>query len=174
MATPLRLSRTRAEEAIAAFIKAKLADAPAPAPDDCPVFIRQGEVDDNGSLILDNPDDIPLPSIVVSATQSQRHAMGYSVVQLHVMVCGGTDGEDAAEKHDTLAGYVAAIFGEENRNDVCVALSPPIAGPDNRAVKEFRAFGYLLTDEFSQQSGRAWIDDVVYEFHCQPTDDTSG
>jgi hypothetical protein len=174
MGTPLRLTRSQTEKALCAFIKAKLPDAPSPAPITAPVFIRQGQVNDEGSLILENPDDIPLPSIVVAVPSVRRHEMGYGVCEVHVVVCGGVDGTNAASKHDALAGYIMAILGEDNRGTVLTALNPPASGSDERDVKEFRAFGYLLANEFSQETGRAWMDDLVFEFHCQPTDDISG
>jgi hypothetical protein len=45
---------------------------------------------------------------------------------------------------------------------------------DARAVQDFQAFGFYQTEDMGQETDRHWIDHLVFEVHCQPTDDLDG
>ena len=199
----LRLSRANLEKAVAAFLIEELAAIEAlpayPAGTELssvPVHIRMGETDNEGKFKLNKLDEIPCPAICVAASRAERHPFGYAKCELHIIVLGSvdpvelpegsdppiggsiitegsTDFNNAKHQHETIVGHVAEIFSEANMADNLERMNPPASGPDTRGFKDFLGFGYLATDDSSQETERHWIDDFVLEFHCQPTTDTS-
>lgn len=185
MSTYLKKSRSQAEKAIAAYIEASKLLAQAeiqPLLAITPIHVRMGKLDsETGLFVLDEVDDIPLPSICVAVPKAERFIMGYAICDVHIVVCGGIDATDwgnwstlnPKDSHESISGFVAALFDEQRRSEILAALNKP-DGEDIRTVKDFRAFGFKFVDDSSQESERQWMDDLVLEFHCQPTDDVSG
>lgn len=166
--TPLRLSRSQCERAVAAYLDAAKAGT---AHAEVPVNVRMGELDAEGNFKLNNIEELPIPCIAVSAPRAEQHAMGYSIVELHVAVLGSINSETSAA-HVERVGWVAERL-EQLANDPA-PLNQPASGPDNRVVKDFRAFGIEVQDETGQEVEQAFVDDFAFRFHCQPTDDVSG
>lgn len=168
--TNLRLARGQLEKAIVAFIEKKREGTEY---FELSIQARLGELDAQGKFKLANLDEVPLPSVAVAAPILERHPMGYAAGDVHIVVLGSQDGEDATNKHEALVGWIASLFGEDQLATVVAAVSPPSSGTDERKIKNFRMFGLLSRDESSQETDRAFIDDFVYLTHSQPTDDVS-
>lgn len=192
MSTTLRLSRSQAEKAIAAYIKSQQAVEGQPALiANCCVEVRKGQLNEDGTFTVPGLEDAPnMPIIAVACPMAKRHEMGlgYVVATVHIIVMGQVDPVPAdptspvsegnplnspKTDHDQLCGWLAELFTDENNAAAVLALNAPDEGEDTRVVKNFRCFGYIETDDISQETERHWIDDFSYEVHCQPTDDTS-
>lgn len=182
MATNSRLAREQAEKAFAAYINGNRAGSPLATPA-VPVFVRKGKLLDNGSFELENVDEIPVPSIAVSCPRAKPHDMDYPVCEVHILCLTSVDEDNGASPPvkvgATVAaarfGFIANLFGEENTAAVIAAMNRPTSPtPDNRVVKNFRVFGFYQTEDMGQETDRHWIDHLVFEVHCQPTDDVDG
>lgn len=182
----IRLSRSRLEQAIAAYItlqKSLIADDDVAkgVVESIPVLTRKGEIDDDGKFKLEIMDDVPLPCYIISCPRAQtakNGSMGYPICELHIIIMGnidpGDDNVDVKTLSEIVVGWVAQLFSEDNFDVVIAGLNAPDEGEDTRVVKQFRIFGYVCEDETSQETDRHWIDDLSYTVHCQPTDDTTG
>lgn len=148
------------------------------APTDVQVFVRRGKFLD-GALVLENPEEIPLPSVVVSCPRVVLHVMGYPVCELHVLTLNSVDEDDARERHPGRFGLVAEMFNDvdvdqDSYDELLAFMRKPPSGPDNRLVKDFTVFGYAQSEEMGEETETTWIDHLVFEVHCIPTDDLDG
>jgi hypothetical protein len=174
-----RLNREQCEKAFAAYIIAQKADPPDWG-DPCPlvdpvdvgVFVRKGQFNDAGQYVLETPEEIPLPAVCVAAARVKPHEMGYPVVELHVLVINAVDETEASTRLSARFGFVSELLDESHQSELFTALNKPV-GTDNRVVKNFHIFGFYPTEEMGQETERRWIDHLVYEVHCNPTDDAS-
>ena len=176
MSTSLRLAREQCEKAFAAYVLAQKtalgADCPLVDPVDVPVLIRKGQFSEDGTYVLQNPDEIPLPAVCIACPRSTPHEMGYPICELHLMILSGSDEEDAATRASARYGFLAELFDESHLANLQAAMNKPAdPDPDERAVQNFVLFGLVLTEDMGQETGRHWIDHVVYGVHCQPTDE---
>jgi hypothetical protein len=267
MATSSRLAREQTEKAFAAYLN----DHRGSALDGIPVQIRKGKFKDDGTLELENLDEIPLPCVAVACPRSHPHDGGWPVCELHILSLNSVDDENAATKASQRFGYIAALLGEENTESVMTSLNyrgplpytkfgdldtmtvggeplvwdvahgawapagvdwdnvtgyivaaaqitgdpytsglsilqylagavvsshlypviapgvivqdpagpqitdfEPVTGIDSRAVRNFKVFGFYQTEDMGQETDRHWIDHLVFEVHCNPTDDIDG
>lgn len=182
MATTSRLAREQAEKAFAAYIIANKPSSPLASPD-VPVFVRKGKLMGDGIFQLENVDEIPIPSIAVACPRTKPHDMGYPVCEVHVLCLTSVDEMNSATPPVAVGatvaaarfGYLANLFGEENYDTVKAAMNRPTSpAADNRVVKNFTMFGFYQTEDMGQETDRHWIDHLVFEAHCQPTDDLDG
>lgn len=180
MATTARLAREQTEKAFAAYLNAHRTSTPLTG---IPVFVRKGKFLDGGTFELERVDEIPLPAICVSCPRSKPHDMGYPVCELHILVLTSVDEMNTATPPAPVAasvaaarfGYVAELFSEDNEPAVKLALNLPLSGGvDNRVVKNFKVFGFYQTEDMGQETDRHWIDHLIFEVHCIPTDDADG
>ncbi|CAN5458271.1 hypothetical protein BH20VER3_BH20VER3_00450 [soil metagenome] len=176
MSTSLRLAREQCEKAFAGYLLAKKTElgleCPLVSPVGVGVFIRKGQFDEDGNYVLQNPDEIPLPAVAVACPRATPHDMGYPVCELHLMIFTGADEESAADRASARFGFLHELFDESHTAELFAALNPPVApDPDLRAVQNFSIFGFYLTEDMGQETGRHWIDHLVYEVHGQPTDE---
>lgn len=184
MATLNRLAREQCEKAFANYIIQKKINDPTNAaalltPADVPVHVRKGKLAADGSFVLQNVDELPVPCIVLSCPRARNHEMDYPVCELHILCLTSVDERDAAGSPNAASiaaarfGYIAELLDETNLAAVRTALNKP-AGTDTRIVKDFFVFGLYLTEDMGQETERHWIDHMIYEVHCIPTDDTDG
>lgn len=170
MATTERLAREQCEKAFAGFFNSIKAGSPLAAPD-VPVFIRKGSFNADGVYELENPNEIPLPSLCLACPRSKPHEMGYPICELHVVLLTSADETDASTQQSARFGFVSEALDDSHMADVQAALSKPAAGPDNRTVKNFTVFGFYQTEDMGQEADRRWIDQLVIDVHCTPSDD---
>lgn len=175
MPTSLRLAREQCEKAFAAYLLAQKTaledECPLVSPVDVPVLIRKGQLSEDGTYTLQNPDEIPLPAVAIACPKAAPHEMGYPICELHFMILTGADETDAATRASARYGFLAELFDESHFADLQAALNKPAdPDPDERAVQNFSIFGFYQTEDIGQETGRHWIDHLVYEVHCQPTD----
>lgn len=178
MATLDRLSREQCEKAFAAYLNSIRAGS---AIENVPVFVRKGKLMDDGSFQLENVDEIPVPSIAVSCPKSTPHDLGYPICELHVMSLTSVDELNTADPPVPVGasvaaarfGFIAEKLDESNLPAVIAAVSKPV-GTDNRVIKNFNVFGMYQTDDLGQETERHWIDHLVFEVHCVPSDDLDG
>jgi hypothetical protein len=194
MSTTSRLSRQQCEAVYLSYLQALMAASGNDVISSVTCIARNGTIDGEGNFQLvgitgaqatddfnDQVDDLPLPALCVSAPRSREHEMGcgYQVVELHLILLTSVDEKDgggnvvASANAGTRFGFIAQAMSEDNYATALAAINEPESGPDNRAVKNFRAFGFYMTEDMGQESARHWIDHLVFEVHCVPTDDTS-
>ncbi len=179
MATNIRLSRERVEQAVAQFIIERRTGALA-TPTEVPVLIRKGKVDkETGKFELENPDEITLPAVVISCPRAEPHAMGYPICEVHILCMNSMAGDDAADLQAGRFGLIAELFPDVDLDrlkhlSVMTGLNKPASGTDTRKVKDFTLFDFYPTDDLGEETGHTWIDHLVFDFHCVPTDDTDG
>lgn len=177
MATLFRLAREKCETAFAQYILSKKSGYLV-TPVDVPVHVRRGKFLD-GQFALENPDEIPLPSVVVSCPRTVVHAMGYPVCELHILVLGSADEDDATTRQPARIGTIAELFVDvdvdsDKYGEVLAYMNKPASGPDNRPVKDFALFGFYQNEEMGEETLTTLIDHLVFECHCLPTDDVDG
>lgn len=180
MPTNVRLAREQCEKAFAAYLAQLkttpptwwVGPCPLADPVDVQIFIRKGEFDADGLYQLDKPDEIPLPCVAIAVPRVKPHeSMGYPICELHVMVLQGIDEADVNARQSARFGFIAELFDDSHQLEVFAALN--LSNPD-RAVKNFNVFGMYQTEDMGKETARHWIDHLVYEVHCQPTDDVDG
>lgn len=190
MSTILRKAKDKTEQAVAAFLAAKIQAETDPLVEflkETPVHVRKSEFDKDGQYVPPEEGDtteIPLPCIVVCCPKATPHeVMAYPVCEVRILIMGsvdppeapeGEDPKDMKDLHEKTVGFIAALMDEEHHADNLAALNKPSVGDDERPVKDFRVFGYFHDDDNAVETDRMWIDDFTYLFHCVPTDDTSG
>lgn len=176
-----RLAREQCEKAFAAYIIAQKTSppdwfdpTPLTDPVDVPVFIRKGQFNDQGEYLVDNPDDVPLPAVCIGCPRAKPHeGMDYPICELHVIVMNAADEVNAATVHSARFGFLAELLDVSRRGDVIAALNKPI-GTDMREVQNFSVWGIIPMLEEGHEVDRRWVDHLVYEIHCVPTDDVAG
>lgn len=186
MSTNSRLSRENCEKAFTAFIDASRAIPGAPASVlELPILARKGKLDQDGKFQLpgitdsDDPNhddainDLPIPCICIAAPRAVPHAAGYDVVELHLLGLNSVDEPECGARSAERFGWLAGLFTDEVNAAVIEALNKPASGPDTRVARDFMVFGFYLTEDQGQETDRHWIDHLLFEVHCQSTDDTS-
>lgn len=176
MATNARLAREQCEKAFAAYLLAQKTNPPSWSspcplmdPVDIPVLIRKGQFDENGAYVLEKPEEIPIPSVCVAVPRVKPHpGMDYPICELHVMVFSGVDEQDSNVRQSARFGFVSELLDESHQAELFDALN--LTNP-TRVVTNFNIFGMYLTEDMGEETGRHWLDHLVYECHCQPTDD---
>lgn len=175
-----RLARERCELAFAAYINAqKSVDLACPliVPVDVPIFIRKGRLDPStGLYVLGDAEveELPVPSINIAVPKVKPHeALAYPICELHVILASGVDEENSAARISARFGWMCELLDESHQATIFAALNQPPA-PDNRKVKDFHVFGYYQVEEVGQEMGRKFLDHLIYDVHCVPTDDLSG
>jgi hypothetical protein len=171
MATSSRLAREQTEKAFAAYLNANRTATPLAG---IPVQVRKGKLLDNGTLELENLDEIPLPCVAVACPRSRPHDGGWPVCELHILSLNSVDEDQAATKASARFGFIAELLSEDHDATVKAALNMPSALPDNRVVKNYNVIGFYQTEDMGQETDRHWIDHLVFEVHCNPTDDLNG
>ena len=179
MATNARLAREQCEKAFAAYLIKQKTTPPSWAnpcpladPVDVPVHIRKGQFNDAGQYALEKPDDIPVPAVCIAVPRSKPHpGMEYPICELHIMILSAIDEKDANNRQSSRFGFIAELFDESHKQELFDALN--LSNPD-RLVANFSVFGMYQTEDMGQETQRRWIDHLVYEVHCQPTDDVDG
>jgi hypothetical protein len=173
MATLDRLAREQCEKAFAAYIISQKTGSALATPVDVPVHVRKGKLKDDGTFELENVDEVPVPCIAVSCPRTKPHDMGYPICELHILSMTSVDEVNAATIAAARFGFIAELLNDDNIEVVKAAMNKPV-GTDNRVVKDFNVFGFFLSEDMGQETDRHWIDHIVYEVHCIPTDDTDG
>lgn len=184
MATNIRLAREQCEKAFAAYFQWIAAHPPAWAggvttpltdPTAVNIFIRKGQFDANGLYHLERPDEILLPAVCLAVPQVKPHpGMEYPICELHVIIMNGVDEKDVNSRQSSRFGFIAELLDESHKAELFAAVNKPDSGADNRVVKNFNLFGFYQTEDMGKETGRHWIDHLVFECHCLPTDDING
>jgi len=178
MATLFRLSREKCEFAFAQFILERKSGSLL-TPVDVPILVRRGKITDQGQFELENAGEIPLPSIVVSCPRVTTHIMGYPICELHLLSLNSVDEDDCSVLIPARFGILADLFPDIDIDDVkygavLTAMNAPTPGPDVRKVRDFNVFGYAPVEDMGEETNTTWIDHIVLEVHCVPTDDVDG
>jgi hypothetical protein len=183
MATNVRLAREQCEKAFANYFQWIAANPPAWAANPTPltdpvavnVFIRKGQFDADGQYHLESPDEIALPAVCVAVPQVKPHpGMEYPICELHVIIMNGVDEEAVNDRQLARLGFIAELLDESHKDELFARLNKPALAVDDRTVKNFNIFGFYQTEDMGREEGRHWIDHLVYECHCLPTDDVNG
>jgi hypothetical protein len=170
-----RLAREQCEKAFASYINTHKTGTALATPVAVEVRVRKGTLTDDGAFTFENVDEIPLPCIAVSCPRVKPHeSVGYPICELHVLVLTSVDEQDAADRASARFGYLAELFSDDKLATLMAAMNQPVSGPDNRVIKNFNLFGFALVEDMGQETDRHWMDHLVFEVHCNPTDDTNG
>ncbi len=182
MAINVRLAREQCEKAFAAHLQYIAANPPSWAnptpltdPEPVNIFIRKGQFDANGLYHLEKPDEIVLPAVCIAVPQMRPHqGMEYPVCELHVILMTGVDEKDVNDRQSARFGFIAELFDESRKDELFARINKPALAVDDRVVKDFNLFGFYQTEDMGKETGRHWIDHLVFECHCLPTDDING
>ena len=111
-----------------------------------------GEIAEDGA-IPEEWSKLTMPAIVVACPRSERPGCAYDECHVSITAITTPDEVDAPARVQARAGWLAALFHEDNLDLITAALNAPLAGPDLRAVKGIAVIGIMFDGEDHQENG---------------------
>lgn len=157
-------TRTTVERALAAYLQTvtfdgkTLADFPgtfagdSATPVPLSVHCICGEVGENGEI----PAEwgvLRMPAIVIACPRSQPHLIGYDECSVAITAITTPDEINAPAQVQARAGWLSALFDEDNLDLIRDALNAPESGEDTRPVKGIHVVGMMRDGEDHQENG---------------------